>query len=160
MRKTFLTAMFATALLVLAAPARAQQGVQNPPDLPGTPVTITGFPGITTLNATAAINNAVTLTLTPPAGSFVYLCGLDLIVSNSATGAVVATNLSFTSTNIGGWAYKYSMVGTANTNGVDRSFTWWPCIKSSTAGTAVTIVSPAANAQAAYSINGYYYFGK
>ena len=116
-------------------------------------------PNLTTANATAAVNNTVTLTLTPPLPSqYVYVCGLDLTVSNDATGAVVATNLSFTSTNIGSWAYKYSMVGTANTNGVDRSFTFYGCVKSTTAGTAVTFVSPAANAHASYSINAYYYF--
>ncbi len=115
------------ALVALLAPiaASAQQGVQNPSS--STLVAITAQPALTTQNATAAINNPVTLTITPPAGQFVYLCGLDLIVANDATGAVVATNLSFTSTNIGGWAYKYSMVGTANTNGVDRSFWWAPC---------------------------------
>lgn len=143
--------------LLLSAPAFAQQGVQNPSN--ATQVAITAQPALTTANVTAAINNTATLTITPPAGQFVYLCGLDIIVANDATGAVAATDLSFTSTNIGTWAYKYSMVGTANTNGVDRSFSWQNCIKSSAPTTAVTIVSPAANAHATYSINGYFYFG-
>lgn len=157
MRRLTFPAFFLAAVLC-AVPSFAQQGVQTPV-LGAIPVAISSTPATTTANNTAAINNPVTLTLTPPAGQFVYVCGLDLIVANDATGAVAATNLSFTSTNLGGWAYKYSMVGTANTNGVDRSFAWTHCVKSAAATTAVTIVSPAANAHATYSINAYYYFG-
>jgi hypothetical protein len=137
---------FVAVMLLASAGSVAAQAVYGPP--------------VTTTNATAAVNNTVTLSLTPPTPQqYVYVCGLDLTVSNNATGGVVSTNLSFTSINLGGWAYKFSAVNAANTNGIDRSFTWSSCIKSTTAGTGVAIISPAANAQASYSINAYYYYG-
>ena len=140
--------------IALAAPSVLAQQVQ------GTAIqqVPTRLDACTPINATAAINNAVTLTITPPAGQFVYLCGWDLTVSNNGTGAVVATNLSFTSTNLSGWKVAYSMVGTANTTGFQYNTAFNSPIKSSAAGTAVTIVSPAANAQAVYNVNAYYYF--
>mgnify|MGYP003704399719 CR=1 FL=1 len=42
----------------------------------------------TALNGTAAVNNAVTVSVTPPAGQYVYVCGFDFTVSNDATGGV------------------------------------------------------------------------
>lgn len=110
----------------------------------------------TAANATAAVNNAVTLTLTPPSGYYVYLCGFDIAISQDGT-ATVNTNQSFTSTNLGGWAWKYSLPATANTQ-LTQSFYFNNPVKSAAAGTAVTVVSPAAKANSAFSINGYYYF--
>lgn len=113
----------------------------------------------TPISATAAINNTVTLTLTPPSGQYVYLCNLVVGISNNATGTVASTNLTFTSTNLGGWLWKFSDVGTANvtTQSPFVTSTRW-LLRSQVAGTAVTIVSPAVNAQAAYNINAAYYF--
>lgn len=108
-------------------------------------------------HADAAVNTPVTLTITVPNGQSLYLCGLDLSVTNDATGGVVGTNVQFTSTNLWGWKYTYSMAGTANTVGVDRSFGFAHPIKSQAVGQAVTIISPAANAHAVYSVNAYYY---
>lgn len=101
----------------------------------------------------------MTLTITAPGpGLYVYVCGIDLSVTNDATGAVVSTNAAFTTTNLGGWQYKYSMVGTANTTGADRNFGFGPgCLKAVAASTAVTIVSPPGNAHAIYNINAYYF---
>ncbi len=110
-----------------------------------------------TVNATAAVNNTATVTLTPPNGQYVYVCGIDLTVSDDATGAVAQTNVSFTSTNLGGWAYKYSFANAANTT-LSQVFVFNVPLKSAVAGTVVTLVSPAINLHAAYSINAYYYF--
>lgn len=120
--------------------------------------TSTHADAMTTTNATAAINTIATVTISAPQQGFsIYVCEIDLSVTNDATGAVVATNAAFTTTNLGGWQYKYSMVGTANTVGVDRSWNFAPgCIKATT-GSSVTIVSPAANAHAIYNINAVYY---
>lgn len=110
-------------------------------------------------SATAAVNNAVTLTITPPNGMYVYLCGLDVTLANDGTGAVASTNLSFTSTNLGGWAWKFSQSGTANTT-LAQSFVVGAglAIKAAAPGVAVTIVSPVANLDATYSTTAYYYF--
>jgi hypothetical protein len=146
--------LLALATALLALPALAQQ-VSN-----ATPVqqTATRADACVPTSTTNAVNTVTTLTLTPPSGMFVYLCGLDINVSNNATGAVVSTNLIWTSTNFGGWQYKYSAVNTANTNGLDKTFSWNPVVRSAQPGLAMTIVSPAVNAQAAYTITAYYYF--
>src|SRR4051812_24027727 len=89
----------------------------------------------TAANATAAVNNAVTLTITPPPGQYVYLCGLDITVAQAATSPV-NTSVSFPSTNWGGWAWKYSLAPTANLTLVQPFYFASP-VKSSAAGTAV-----------------------
>src|ERR1700682_5562212 len=100
----------------------------------------------------AAVNTAVTVvTPTPPNGLFVYICGLDLTVSNDSTGAVTQANAQFTRTNWGGWKYTFSTVKRANTNGLDKIFYPNLPIRASIDGTQVWIVSPAANTHAAYS---------
>jgi hypothetical protein len=143
----------ALAVLVCALPALAQQ-VSG-----ATPVqqTATRADACVPSSATNAVNTVTTLTLTPPSGMFVYLCGLDLNVSNNGTGAVVSTNLVWTSTNFGGWQWKYSATNAANTM-TDKTFSWNPVVRSAQPGTALVITSPAVNAQAAYTITAYYYF--
>jgi hypothetical protein len=112
----------------------------------------------TTANANAAVNTTATLTITPPNGQYVYLSEMDAQVSNNATGAVTQANVKFTTTNLGGWQYQYSSANAANTSTSIGPFAFSPPLKSAAAGTAVTIVSPAVNAQATYSINSCYYF--
>lgn len=110
-------------------------------------------------NATAAVANQVTLTITPPNGLYVYLCGLDVILANDAAGGNATTNLTYTSTNLGGWLWKISQSGTAGTT-LSQQILLGPglVIKAAAPGVAVTIVSPASNATATYSTTGYYYF--
>lgn len=134
-------------LLLLAGPLHAQTLVQQ---------SATALNACSTANSTAAVNNQVTLTITPPSGQFVYLCGLDITVSQNGT-ATANTNASFTSTNLGGWAWKYSLAATANLALVQPFYFSIP-VKGAAAGVAVTVVSPTALAQTAFSINGYYYF--
>lgn len=142
----------AAALIVAAAiaspghKAKAQTLVQQ---------TASELRACTPINATAAVNNAVTLTLTPPSGWYVYLCGWDVASSQNGT-ATANTNVSYTSTNLGGWAWKYSIAATANLS-ITQAFNI-SLVKSAAPGTAVTIVSPSALAQTAFSINAYYYF--
>lgn len=141
-------------LVVFASTLLAQQGpsgalVQNSP---------TELRACTPAHADAAVNTTVTLTIpTPPSGQSIYLCGLDLSVSNDATGAVVSTNLAFTSTNFGGWKWVFSSANAASSNST-QVFSWTFGAKSPIPGTAVTFVSPAINLHAAYSINAYYYY--
>jgi hypothetical protein len=141
-------------LLTLTATAQAQQ------TLPATIVqqSPTLLNACTPMNATAAVNTAVTLTITaPPSGQYIYICGIDLAVSFNASAAVASTNVSFTSTNLGPagatWAWKTSWVGTANA----QPFTFQYPVRATSPGTAVTIVAPAIQTTTAYSITAYYY---
>lgn len=110
----------------------------------------------TSINATAAVNTTATVTIpAPPSGTSVYICGIDLSESFNASGPTVATNLTFTSTNFGGWLWKYSSPGVASTT-VFQSFYFTQPVKAPLPSTAVTFVSPAINATGAYSINVYY----
>jgi hypothetical protein len=112
----------------------------------------------TPLNATGAVNATATLTIpAPPSGLYVYVCGIDIAISFDATGGTASTNVTFTSTNFGSWLWKMSWAGTASTT-ITQPFYWAQPLKSPSAGTAITIVSPAANLHGAYSINGYYYY--
>lgn len=115
----------------------------------------------TPINATAAVNTTATVTIpAPPAGQSIYVCGIDITVSFNTGGPTASTNVSFTSTNLGPagntWAWKTSWVGTASTN-IIQAFTFTLPIRATNAGTAVTIVSPAINATAAYSITASYF---
>lgn len=107
----------------------------------------------------AAVNVAINLvTPSPPPGQRVYVCGIDLSVSNDGTGAVTQANVQFTSTNLNGWVYTYSATNAANTNGLDKVFYPPFAIKAAVPDLPVVITSPAANTHAWYSINLYYYF--
>ncbi len=142
----FALAMALVSVAAFAQPVPVQQQASRPD-------------ACSTVNATAAVNNTATVTLTPPNGQYVYLCGIDLTVSDDATGGVAQTNVSFTSTNFGGWNYKYSFANAANTT-FSQIFVFTIPVRSVLPGTAVTFVSPAINLHAAYSINAYYYFAQ
>ncbi len=106
----------------------------------------------------AVVNTLVTVsTPTPRGGQAVFVCGIDLTVSNDSTGAVTQVNVQFTSANLGGWKYTYSSINAANTNGLDKIFYPNLPLRASIEGVPVSIASPAINLHAAYSINLYYY---
>lgn len=116
-------------------------------------------------NASAAVNNAVTLTITPPVGMFVYFCSWDITVSGNAT-PTAQNAASWTSTNLGAsgstWSWTYS-IGAATAGAMAIYTGGYPgagdvFVRSQTAGTAVTFVSPTAAANNAYSINAFYFF--
>lgn len=152
LRKATRFALLLTALLVPVLLSGQQNGatrVQQDPAM---------LNACTPLNATAAVNATATLTIpAPPSGLYVYVCGLDITISFDATGGTASTNVTFTSTNFGGWLWKMSWAGTVSTT-IVQPFYFSQSIKSPSAGTAVTFVSPAANLHGAYSINGYYYY--
>ena len=108
------------------------------------------------MSTSTAVNALFNLTLTPPNGQFVYLCGIDLVASQDATGNA-NTNLTFSTTGLNTWHYTFSNVSAVNTN-VSYTSSWVGVVKSPTAGGAVTFTSPTAAAHTAYSINVYYYY--
>jgi len=111
---------------------------------------------------TAAANSATsaaTITITPPAGQYVYLCGVA--IENCAGPAAVApTNpASITTTNLAGSPRWF--VGTGVTAGLCQpsAGTFWPrTLKSAVAGTAVTFVLPTFAANQVINATVFYYF--
>lgn len=83
-----------------------------------------------------------TVTITPPAGNFVYLASFTAQVANNSTGAVSAAALSTTNlTGSPAWLVSEQAAAQASTEEVN---TVWPTgLKSTVAGTAVTIVPSA-----------------
>lgn len=150
-RLSILAALVECALMLGAAQAASAQS--GPTRVQQDPSVLTAC---SVSNATAAINNQVTVTITPPSGQYVYICGIDVASSQNAT-STVNTNLQYTSTNLGGWSWKYSLAATVNI-AITQAFYFNNPVKSAAAGTAVTVVSPGATANTAFNINVYYYF--
>src|SRR6185437_2408244 len=101
---------------------------------------------------TATVNSQVTATMTPSGSNYVYITGIDLMVCQNGT-ATANTNLTFTSTNItGSPVWQESLAATANLCAPVHTIPLVTPLKSSTPGTAVTIVSPAAQTNTAFTV--------
>jgi hypothetical protein len=150
MKKLFLLLFLLCALLLVPVSARAQSTlIQHAP---------TVLNGCTPSHSDAAINTLVTITITPPNGQYVYVCGIDFQVAHDNPGAAVAfTTVKWTSTNLGGLAYLFSLPAVVNTM-YQQSYQYPFPVKSVAPGTAITFVSPPVNAHAMFSANVYYYF--
>lgn len=115
-----------------------------------------------TATATGAANTAVTLTLTPPAGRYVYLCHVDIAVAANAavTGAAgpapvfTTTNLP---TNLVWWGTNETLGTGAMRPVVAIPFGVVP-LKSATAGTAFTIVTSGGQSTENVRINASAFF--
>jgi len=109
--------------------------------------------------AAAANTSAATITITPPAGQSVYLCSVQ-IDSCSGSAAVTPTNpASVTTTNLSGSPKWF--VGTGAAAGLCQptgGMTWPRTLKSSVAGTPVTIVLPSFATNQTIAVNAYYFF--
>lgn len=134
---------------------------QNAPQYNATPVQATQALYFTTpISSTAAVNNQVTLTIpAPAAGLYNYVCTLSYHASQDGT-ATAQTNAVTTSTNFNSFALKYSLTATATIN-YDKSYVWGTpssgCVKSTSAATATTFVSPAAGANIAFTWDATYF---
>ena len=103
-----------------------------------------------TQTATGAANTAVTVTFTPPAGQFVYLCSFYASQTNpsstTATTATAGPAPIFTTTNLQNnlvwWGQNSALAAGALYLAVDEVFPPWT-IKAAAPGTAVTIVTSA-----------------
>ena len=106
------------------------------------------------------INKQLTVTLTPPAGQYVYVVGWDWSACQNATSTVM-TNLTFTTTGFTALPKigQFSLAATANICAQPgfMNLGAWP-MKSASPGAAVTFVSPAAVAQAAFTLNVYAFY--
>lgn len=108
--------------------------------------------------ATAAQGAQATATITVPGGQYAYITGVSLDICANNTGTTALADVLFTSTNIQSTpSWPVSFTGTANTCATPiRDFYATP-LKSSNAGTNVTVVSPTGSAQNIFAIRVYYY---
>lgn len=152
MRRALLSLAF---LLGLTSLASAQISAQiSPTRLDAGTVVCT----ITSSGAAApAVNTQTTATCTPPAGQFVYITGISFDVCTNGTGTAV-NQVSFTSTNLtGSPLWSFSIAATASICQHWQEPFVSP-LKSTAAGTAVTVVSPAAAANNSYVARVYAYY--
>ncbi len=106
--------------------------------------------GRTTCSTTQDTTANLTITITPPAGQYVYLTGIYFEGLANATGATSTT--VFSSTNLTGspaWLVPFTATAAANPSAyVNVSEVYPTAMKSTVAGTAVTIVPQATSASA------------
>lgn len=115
------------------------------------------------VNATQATG---TVTITPPAGQYVYFTGIYVAACGNGTASASSIQQNFTTTNLSSLTIQTSILAFAATTAIannisscDRvSIPFATPLRSGTAGTAVTIVPPAQNANFSYPIIATYYF--
>lgn len=116
-----------------------------------------------TATATGAGNTAVTATLTPPAGQYVYICTVDIVEAANATVVVGAgpaplfttTNLP---TNLVWWGDNSALAQGVQKPVISLSWNMIP-LKSNAAGTAFTIVTSGGQSTQNVRINVTAFFG-
>lgn len=106
-------------------------------------------------------NAQAVLTITPPAGQFVYITRIELEAIQNGTGTA-AVNSAFTSTGLGAGAtaspqWGFSLAATADAV-LYRDVNFGAPLKSAASGTNVTITSPTAATNLGFGIKAYYYF--
>lgn len=103
-----------------------------------------------TATATGLASATTTLTLTPPAGQYVYICSIDIVEAANALVTVGAGPAPlFTTTNLPvnlvWWGDNSALTQGVMKNVITLSFTTVP-LKSNIAGTAFTLVATAGQA--------------
>jgi hypothetical protein len=110
-----------------------------------------------TATATGAANTAVTLTMTPPSGQYVYLCHVDIsLVANAAVTGAAGPAPIFTTTNLPTnmvWWGTNETLGTGAMRPVIALPFGVVPLKTATAGTAFTIVTSAGQSTETVRIN-------
>jgi hypothetical protein len=135
------------ALLAVVGPVSAQTLVQQ------SPTTLTAC----VLNQNAKV--ASTITITPPAGQYVYICSLEVSNCTGTVGTPAAVT-NVTTTGLGGQQY---LMGSGNTAGQCNANYVLPFanvggLKSAAPGANVTFVIPALAAQQTILVDVVYYF--
>lgn len=143
LRAGALALVFALAPLMALAQAPVQQSA--------TKLDSAGFVQTNATSATA-------ITITPPAGQYVYITALD-IANCAGTAVTAAAPTSITTTNLGGATW---MIGSGSTAGLCQpspsAGTYANPLKSAAPGTAVTITLPTFVTQQTVRSTVYYYF--
>ncbi len=156
-RQYYLAAMLLPfVLLGLLAPALAQVA---PPQFQQSATRQDAAQGVALSTNFDTVNTQGTATITPPGGLSVYITGLSFEACEDATGGAVS-NVNFTSTNISGAPqWSLSMASAASTCQRWQEPLATP-LKSTTPGTAVTVVSPSGATHTGFGIRVYYYIAQ
>jgi hypothetical protein len=115
------------------------------------------------VNATQATG---TVTITPPAGQFVYFTGIYVAACGDGTASTSSIQQNFTTTNLSGLTIQTSMLAFAATTAIANSISscdrvsmpFATPLKSAASGGTVTIVPPAQAAHMSFPIIATYYF--
>ena len=110
--------------------------------------------------ATHSHTSAATLTLTPTAGQFVYITGIDLSNCEGAVTVTVAAPTYLTTTNLTGAPQYQIGSGPGTAPGVcspASSFAFATPLRATAVTTAVTVVLPTFIANQTVSVNVYWY---
>lgn len=136
-------------LLAVAGPVAAQTQTQQAPTLLNACTSAS--------NSNPAVGSQATISVTPSASNFVYVCGLDYQYCQNGTGTAV-TNSTTTSTGLPGNPKWQSSLAAASINTciTGNVYFYYP-LKSSSPGTAVTITGITAAANVGQNVNLYYY---
>lgn len=136
------------ALLLAPAAAFAQTAVQQSP---------------TRLDAAqfvqSSTTSAATITITPPAGQYVYVTNVEITNCAGATAVTAAAVTSVTTTNLGGAAWTLgsgTTAGACQPSPINGPFAL--PLKSSSPGTAATVVLPTFATNQTVRVSVYYYF--
>lgn len=124
-------AMAASLPIVVASDQSAVPTKETPSTLVGTTI--------------SAANAGVTLTLALVASQFHYITSIEIVALNPTTTAIAAaaTNLAFTSTNLGGIAWNAGTLLAAGAEKLIARMAFAQPLKSTTVATNSTIVAPA-----------------
>lgn len=155
LRKILLAGASAAALL--SAPAAMADTAGTPVTQSATHLDAASFwvgqaAGATACNAVSATSASGTITITPPAGQYVYLTALLLQRNTDATGVTEVPTIATTniSSNGGATSAVLSAASTLSTTGLTNTGAVIPFgvggLKSAAPGTAVTFVPSAAQA--------------
>lgn len=153
LQKLTLATLFMACALVLLPRAEAQQGV------PGTLVqqSPTDLAAVAVAQNFSTAGGTGTITITPPAGLFVYVLEIDGQACNGT--AVTATSGFYTTTGLSGTPkWQANLPATAQLCGSGFAFAPSKPFKSNSAGTNVTIVTPTGVANATWNMNVFYYY--
>jgi hypothetical protein len=154
LKKTLLAGVSALALLGTAAMAdtAGTAVTQSATHLDAASFWVGQANGLTACNAVSQTSASQTITITPPAGQYVYLTALLIQKNTDATGVTEVPTISTTniSSNGGATAGALSIASTLSTTGTTFPATVIPFqiggLKSSVPGVAVTFVPSAAQA--------------
>ena len=156
MRRILLSVL---ALLALSAAAQAQVAIQQSGTMLNAATSVAS-----TAPAVNATQAAGTVTITPPAGQYVYFTGIYVAACGDGTASQSSIQQNFTTTNLGSLTIETSYISAATITSnpgasqCDRvTLPFAVPLKSAVAGTAVTIVPPAQAAHMSFPIVATYY---
>ena len=129
----------------------------GPGTVPLVQQTATHLDTATLVLSTTTSNN--TNTITPPAGQYVYVTGMDIENCASGSNVTAAAQTAITTTNLNGVQWQIGVGPLAGTCAPVPTNVGPTGLKSQNPGAAVTFVVPTFGTNQTLRLNVYYYFG-